>query len=177
MAQAISRMQFLCGDFTNRRPLIRPPWAIYEALFPERCNRCNACLKHCTEQILTTDRGGYPQVDFRRGECSFCQQCLEVCETGALRTEPGQAPWFLVAEIDNACLAIQGVFCSACKEQCEQQAIQFQPRVGGPPLPQLDSQLCNGCGACYKPCPAGAIRMHYPVSSATDREFQRKEMK
>ena len=62
-----------------------------------------------------------------------------------------------IAMISAACLARQGIACQSCRDACPQDAIRFRPRVGGPFLPEVDDALCNGCGACMAPCPAGAV--------------------
>ncbi len=62
-----------------------------------------------------------------------------------------------IATISIACLARQGIACQSCRDACPQDAILFRPRVGGPFLPEVDDALCNGCGACVVPCPAGAV--------------------
>ncbi|WP_192845271.1 4Fe-4S binding protein, partial [Pseudomonas aeruginosa] len=33
------------------------------------------------------------------------------------------------------------------------------PGPGGVALAELDSQRCNGCGACLAPCPSQAIQL------------------
>ncbi|MBF0446179.1 MAG: 4Fe-4S binding protein [Magnetococcales bacterium] len=46
-----------------------------------------------------------------------------------------------------------------CRDQCEPRAISFNPVIGGLSPPILDSDLCNGCGACIAPCPSKAINI------------------
>ncbi|MDP3441198.1 MAG: 4Fe-4S dicluster domain-containing protein, partial [Azonexus sp.] len=96
------------GFFRGRpRPKaeIRPPWAIAEALFVATCTRCNDCLKGCPEQIIVVGDGGYPRVDFKRGECTFCGDCAGVCQPLALtRNDEQQPAWFHKAVIGSACL-------------------------------------------------------------------------
>jgi ferredoxin-type protein NapF len=63
------------GFFRGRpRPKaeIRPPWALAESLFTDCCTRCNDCIDACPEQIIVIGDGGYPTIDFKRGECTFC---------------------------------------------------------------------------------------------------------
>jgi ferredoxin-type protein NapF len=62
-----------------------------------------------------------------------------------------------IATISDACLARHGVACQSCRDACPQDAIRFRPRAGGPFLPEVNEALCNGCGVCMEPCPAGAI--------------------
>ncbi len=137
---------------------IRPPWARLEDEFIDRCTRCNECLKACPQQILVAGDGGYPTVDFSRGECTFCGDCLTACQPGALfRTSPEQPAWPYKAIIGDNCLPKQGVECRVCGDFCDARAIRFLPRLGGNPLPEIDAEKCTGCGACVAPCPVVAI--------------------
>ncbi len=168
MKTQVSRSQFLRGDFTGRRPVMRPPWAIGEPDFVEYCTRCEDCLRACPEGILIRGRGGFPEVDFRRGECTFCHACAEACRPGVIADQAQTGAWSLAPHIDvAACLAWQGVVCLTCQEQCEQAAIVLRPRAGGVMRPEVDATACSGCGACVRPCPGRAIglRPRSPVSS------------
>ena len=155
MGVAISRAQFLRGDMRGRRAPLRPPWALPEAMFVARCERCGQCVGACPEGIVFKGRGGFPELDFQRGECTFCAACLSACVTGALR--PAPSPWSYRAVIQSSCVAHAATVCRSCAEQCPQQAIRFHPRPHGVPGPSLQHGLCTGCGACVAPCPVAAI--------------------
>ena len=160
MSTAISRMQFLRGDVGGRAVPVRPPWALGETLFTQRCTRCGDCIGACPTGILYKGRGGFPQVDFSHGECLFCPDCTAACEPAALQKSPGRAPWALRAALDTeACIAFQGVECRACADPCEPRAIRMRPRIGGVALPEIELSACTGCGACYAPCPVQALRI------------------
>lgn len=161
METAITRTQFLRGDIRGERRAVRPPWALEEWLFVERCDRCGKCMSACPQGLLIAGRGGFPKVNFQHGECTFCGTCLEQCSRGALRAYEGETPWQLQAVIGDNCLAYHGVVCRTCGEQCEPRAIQYRPTVGRVPQPEMNMALCNGCGACVRPCPAAAVTMHY----------------
>lgn len=152
----VSRRGFLRGRSTLP-PALRPPWAGSEADFAERCTRCGDCLPACPQAILAVGSGGYPTVDFRRGECTFCGACAEACRPAALLRRPDVPPWRLKAQIAPTCLPRQGVECRICGDFCDARAIRFPPRVGGAALAELDPDRCTGCGACVAPCPVGAI--------------------
>ncbi len=167
----VSRSQFLRGDPTGRHPVIRPPWAIAESAFVDYCSRCEDCLRACPEGILIRGRGGYPEVDFRRGECTFCHACAEACRPGVIADQAQRQAWSLAPYIDPAaCLAWQGVVCLTCQEQCEAAAIVLRSQPGGVMRPVVEPAACTGCGACVRPCPGQAIglRRRIPVSSPSE---------
>ncbi len=153
-----SRRGFLMGRFSARRDVPRPPWALPVDAFEARCTRCKACLPVCPTGIVVAGAGGFPTIDFSRGECSFCGECVAACRPAALvRRDADAAPWSRVARIADTCVAGHGVECRVCGETCPEGAIRFRPRLGGAPRPELDTERCTGCGACYAPCPVGAI--------------------
>ncbi len=150
------------GFFRGRaRPQVqmRPPWALPEAKFIDACTRCNDCLKACPTGILIAGDGGFPSVDFQRGECTFCADCVTACQPKALLRVEGQDAWSSKAVIGDACLPRRGVECRVCGDFCDARAIRFVPRLGGSPLPELDPEKCTACGACIAPCPTRAIRI------------------
>ncbi len=163
MGVAISRAQFLRGDFAGKTGPIRPPWSLPEAGFIDRCTRCGDCISACPQRILQKGRGGFPQVEFSRGECLFCGACVQACTPGVLLEERFQdaasRPWSIRATISEPCLATRGVECRSCGDHCEAGAIRFRLVVGGAAAPLLDQSACTGCGACYGACPVKAIRL------------------
>lgn len=160
MSTAISRMQFLRGDFVGRDTLLRPPWAVAEEAFTSSCNLCGHCSQACPAHIIVQGRGGFPVVDFSHGECLFCGDCVDVCIPRALQKSGTRAPWSFKASVDaETCIAFQGVECRSCFDPCEPRAIRMRPRVGGVAQPDIDLSSCTGCGACYAPCPVQALRI------------------
>lgn len=157
----LSRRGFLRGRVkTPEKAPLRPPWAVSEDRFTELCTRCMDCVPACSEKIIVKGDGGYPTLDFTRGECTFCGDCLPVCEPKALqRISDDQEPWGYRASIGKDCLALRAVVCRTCGEWCEWRAIRFELKPGGVAIPHLDISQCNGCGACVKPCPTRAIKV------------------
>ncbi len=99
----------------------------------------------CEADILQRGRG-YPSVDFKRGECSFCYACAQACtESLFLPRHTGHGIWFYA---HGKLPRQQSVECHRCRDSCEPMAITFRPTLSGIYQPQLDSQACNGCGAC-----------------------------
>ncbi|MCY1493913.1 Ferredoxin-type protein NapF [compost metagenome] len=133
----------------------RPPWTAAD--LTDRCTRCDACLRACPEGVLLAGDGGFPQLDLDQAGCTLCGECADACDAGVFDLSRPAFPWR--ARIEPHCLALAGIHCRSCEEACEARAIRFHPRLGAPPLPQLDPHACTGCGACLAPCPSQAIRL------------------
>lgn len=155
----IPRSEMLRGRFRKAPAAIRPPWAIEEARFMEACTRCGGCSEICPENIISADETGYPKVNFDNGECTFCGICLRACDDNALVFDATKPAWPIKAVISAECLSIQGVTCRTCMENCEPRAITFRLATGGRALPEINTNNCTGCGACFAPCPVKAISM------------------
>ncbi|MCL6268913.1 ferredoxin-type protein NapF [Sansalvadorimonas sp. 2012CJ34-2] len=161
MQQAVnqSRRNLFRGRI-NRVGGIRPPWSLPENKFLDTCVRCNDCIDACETNLLKKGDGGYPIADFSQAECTFCEACVKSCSPKALlKTDSQQKPWNITATINDRCLAKNKVHCRTCGEQCEVEAITFRLAPGGVALPNLDTDLCNGCGACVSSCPVSAVAM------------------
>ena len=79
-----SRRQLLRGQFLQSLHsenakiqginAIRPPWSVNEADFTDKCTRCGDCILVCETQIIVKGDGGFPEIQFDKGECTFCQK-------------------------------------------------------------------------------------------------------
>ncbi|MDH1840251.1 MULTISPECIES: ferredoxin-type protein NapF [Aeromonas] len=152
----LSRRGLFRGRLSAPKAGIQLPWSVSWDEFVAGCTRCGDCLAACPEQILIKGDGGFPTVDFHRGECTFCTECVSACQAPVFRPTI-QTPWEYVAHIEAGCLATAQVFCQRCQDSCEQQAIRFSPRLGRVPPPGIHAESCNGCGACVADCPVGSI--------------------
>lgn len=165
MLSKLDRAQFLRGNFRGNQSRTRPPWALGEEKFLDTCSRCDDCARACPEGIIVRGSGGFPEISFARGECTFCEACVAACAPGALAlvtadTPPvRRSPWNIHATISTACLSASGVTCRVCGEYCEAGAIRFALAVGGVAVPRIDADLCTGCGACVAPCPVVAVEV------------------
>jgi len=145
--------------------LIRPPGAVLEQLFLNRCVRCGQCLRVCptnTLQPCLAEAGlagiWSPRVVPRRAGCDQgCRSCGLVCPTEAIRPltlEQKRYAKIGTAWIDRSrCLVWkQDQLCFICDEQCPYNAIVFQWQDGFRRPFVIDSK-CNGCGFCEQQCP------------------------
>lgn len=124
----------------------------------ERCTRCAECVRRCPEHILIDGSGGFPEMDFSQGGCTFCGECRQVCEPGALALSVDPPVSWQVG-VGGGCLATRGVMCRSCADECEERAIVFRLVPGGRAEVNVMAQACNGCGACIRLCPVDAIRL------------------
>ncbi len=161
MVGSINRMQFLRGDFRGDGDPLRPPWALSEELFLEKCTGCGDCIPACPGNLVSEGRGKYPQLDFSKGGCDFCRECVDVCKPGALHYDEtaDPIPWNLKATILPSCLSLNAVMCRSCGDACDVRAIRFRLEPGGVAKPVLDQEQCTGCGECFAVCPIKAVKI------------------
>lgn len=156
---------------------LRPPGALPEPAFVERCIRCGNCMQVCITNVLQpslfdTGAGGVwtPRLDLAIGYCEYqCTLCGEVCPTGAIRRLTVAEKKALViglAEINRAhCIPfIADESCLVCEEHCptSPKAIVTTAGLGRARAPVIVPERCIGCGICVTRCPArvkGAIRV------------------
>ncbi len=160
-----ARRRFLRGDPAGKRETLLPPWSGDGATFHARCTRCGDCVSACPEHILVLSRQGYPYVRFESGGCTFCGECVTQCQPKALERAPQKTPWNLQARIADSCLARNQVVCQTCGERCEVGAIRFSLMPGQVSRPEVDAELCTGCGFCIADCPARAISMTFSMGT------------
>jgi ferredoxin-type protein NapF len=150
----------------------RPPWALQETAFIEQCTRCHECITACEEDIIFIGDGGFPEIDFNRGECTFCEACVETCKPSALFKQVdslvNQPAFYFEINIDDSCLAKQKTHCQSCKDVCDPSAITMPwPKnvaYGAIQIPEINIADCTSCGACISTCPSQSISIT-PIAS------------
>ncbi|MBU1107415.1 MAG: 4Fe-4S binding protein [Candidatus Riflebacteria bacterium] len=151
-------------EFAEKFPeLIRPPGAIAEQEFLEKCQRCGACIKacqfHALRPVMQSNEFdlGTPALRVSESYCRFCSDlpCVNACPSGALSLKNKAAlQKIAVANIVKAsCLRSRGESCLTCLEKCANiAAAVIHPEPAKPP--RIDARKCSGCGACAVFCPA-----------------------
>lgn len=154
----LSRKQFLRGNI-RQKALLRPPWAIPETDFTEKCSRCYLCAQACPSHLIVKAQGGFPEISFSRHGCDYCEACVRACPEGALflSDENPYSAWQQRAHISDACLTLKNIVCRSCGEVCETLAIKFVPGVKGVYRVNINQDTCTGCGECVHVCPTNAI--------------------
>ncbi len=155
----VSRRQLLKGILSHRATEIYPPWAISADRFVKSCTRCENCIKICPQHVLKKNGAGFPVMDFYESGCTFCARCAEVCEPESLSLKEfiGVEPWSIKAYINDHCVNYQGTICQMCLSGCDDNAMKFCVQKGGVTVPEIDPDMCTGCGECFRFCPKQAI--------------------
>lgn len=163
----------------TRGKVVRPPGALPEDEFLDRCVRCQECVKICSSTgaclqpaFLQSGWEGIwtPTVQARQGYCEYnCNLCGQVCPSGAIhpaKIDIKQTQLRMgTAYFDkNRCIPwYRNEDCLVCEEHCPlpKKAIRFDPREVLLPsgekkivkFPYVDEELCIGCGICVTKCP------------------------
>jgi len=154
-AHSSTRRAFLTARPHGKTIHVRLPWLAADR-FVDDCTRCGECLSACPEKIIAPSTGGFPSIDFARGECTFCGACADACPESLFHRH-GTEPWTFKAVISDECLAKRHVMCRSCEDACALRAIVFAPVSGGFPSPEIAIADCTGCGGCVSVCPENAV--------------------
>lgn len=135
-----------------RTDWLRPPGAVGEALFLERCTRCSDCAKACPHGAIVFDQqDGSPVIFPDVVACQLCEDlpCIAACETEALMAvgHRREVRMGLALVSESACTAGQG--CHACVSRCPTEALSMDfdaMRL------VVASERCVGCGICEQIC-------------------------
>jgi len=167
----------LTKKFTGKVYVIRPPAALPEREFVQRCVRCGNCMKICPTNVLQPSllESGFsgiwtPRFNTKIGYCEFkCNLCGRVCPTDAIKTisvEEKMKTKMGLAVIDKTlCLPwAKEQECIVCQEHCpvSSKAIKLtELKLSNGKIlkqPSIDSNLCVGCAICENKCPVDPVR-------------------
>jgi ferredoxin len=157
---------------------IRPPGALPESEFLDRCIRCLECVRICQSNGRCLQPEGFEQdilnlwtpiAIMRLGYCEYnCNLCGLVCPTDAILPLPMEikqkTPIGLAYFDKNLCIPFERhQDCLVCEEHCPtpEKAIKFDIKEAQLPdgtsrlvkYPYVVRELCIGCGICEEKCP------------------------
>jgi MauM/NapG family ferredoxin protein len=137
---------------------LRPPGAVQENEFLQKCIRCRKCVEVCPYESIRVSNGfwgidhGTPYIVPRKKPCYLCMECPPVCPTGALKhiTKKEEVRMGIAVINESTCLAYNGILCRACFERCPmyREAIVLHQEV----YPKVIAEKCTGCGVCENVC-------------------------
>jgi ferredoxin-type protein NapG len=134
-----------------RTDWLRPPGAVEEPLFLERCTKCNDCVKACPHgSIVFHQQDGTPVLFPDQVPCYLCDDlpCIAACATDAL-LPAGREEIRMGMAVVNHRLCTAGQGCHACVSKCPTDALSMdfdtQRLV-------VTAERCVGCGMCEHIC-------------------------
>ena len=135
-----------------RTDWLRPPGAVAEPLFLERCTKCNDCVKACPHgSIVLHQQDGTPVIFPDQIPCYLCDDvpCIAACATDALLPVSGRDEIRMGTAVVNHRLCTAGQGCHACVSKCPTDALAMdfdtQRLV-------VTAERCVGCGICEHIC-------------------------
>lgn len=169
-------------EYKKENP-ITPPGAVSQKQFNQHCTSCHLCVSKCPSHVLKPTFMDYgmggmmqPTVNFEKGFCNFdCTVCGDVCPNGAIRpltleqkhlTQMG----YVVFIKENCIVYTDGTSCGACSEHCPTQALTMIPYKDGLTIPEVNTEICVGCGGCEYVCPSRPFRAVYIEGNPIQKE-------
>ena len=153
---------------------ISPPGATSIKNLNERCTSCSLCISACPNNVIHPATMEYglagmmqPRMDYHKGFCAYdCVRCTEVCPTGALLPLNLEAKkltqlGYAIFLIDNCIVNTEKTDCGACSEHCPTKAVHMVPFEGTLVIPEVNAEICIGCGACEYSCPVTPYKAIY----------------
>ena len=134
-----------------RTDWLRPPGAVGEAIFLERCTKCSDCLKACPHESIVIHQDGTPVIYPDQMPCYLCDDtpCIAACATEALLPIDSVNEARMGVAVINHRLCTAGQGCHACVSKCPTDALTMD----------FDTQRlvvaverCVGCGMCEHVC-------------------------
>ncbi len=147
----------------SKPELIRPPGALPENEFLDKCTRCNECVKVCPEEAIMKFVGEdsvnhlTPILTLRKSACILCEDfpCIKVCEPKALEELISPRDVRMGTAVINTKLChawADGADCDYCIKDCPfpGDAIYLDDQR----RPVVLNDVCTGCGLCEQICPS-----------------------
>ncbi len=145
---------------------ISPPGSKSVERFNSICTGCGLCISACPTKVLQPATIQYgligfmqPHLDYSVGNCNLgCTNCGSICPTGAiLEVTNEQKETLQLGKVvfvkDNCIVFTEGTDCGACSEHCPTKAVDMVAYKDELMIPEVNQDICIGCGACEHPCP------------------------
>jgi ferredoxin len=177
------------GYFASKKIPVTPPGAKSIKHFTDYCTACHLCVSACPAQVLYPTFLEYgmtgifqPKMNYDASYCNYdCTICGEVCPSGAIL--PVDIDTKKLIQIGKAvfvrddCVVVKNKKdCAACSEHCPTKAVHSIPYEGKLKIPELNNDICVGCGACEHACPTTPRKAIYVVSNPVHLHAQKPKV-
>jgi ferredoxin len=170
------------GFEESRKHPISPPGSIGVERFSSLCTSCHLCISSCPTQVLYPSLIDYgitgifqPRMNYAVSYCNYdCVVCGQICPTGAIlplesdmkkQVQIGQVYFFK----DDCIVFSKKKDCGACSEHCPTKAVRMVP-YEKLLLPDVNDEICIGCGACEHACPVEPRKAIYVRGNQVHRK-------
>ncbi len=176
--------------FKIKKLPISPPGSQSIKHFSNLCTACHLCVSACPTQVLYPTFFEYglggilqPSMNYTASYCNYdCTICCNICPTGAILPQNqenkkliqiGKAEFY---KYDCVVVAKEKE-CAACSEHCPTKAVYMVPYKGNLKIPELNNDICIGCGACEHACPTTPRKAIYIIPNAVHQKAKKPEIK
>jgi ferredoxin len=177
------------GYWQTKRNPVSPPGSRSVQHFSTYCTACSLCVTECPTQVLYPSFVEYgvaglfqPKMNYDASYCNYeCTTCGDVCPTGAILplsidkkklVQIGKAVFIK----DDCVVAAKKKDCAACSEHCPTKAVYTVPYEGKLKIPELNNDICIGCGACEHACPTTPRKAIYITPNSVHLQAQKPKV-
>jgi len=178
------------GYNENRKHPISPPGSLSVERFSSLCTACHLCISSCPTQVLLPSFLEYgmtgvfqPKMNYDASYCNFdCVLCSQVCPTGAIL--PVDMPSKKEIQIgktqfikDDCIVVSKKKDCGACSEHCPTKAVTMVSYEKKLMVPEVNNEICVGCGACEHACPVRPSKAIYVSANQIHQKAKKLQSK
>jgi ferredoxin len=173
------------GEKPAKKEPVTPPGSLSINRFKDLCTGCHLCVVQCPSNVLYPAGLEFgwsymlkPYMSYRNSYCNYtCTVCSEVCPTNAIKPVTVEEKKEIQVGIANFYRDLCVVYtdendCGACSEHCPTKAVHMVPYMDTLAIPQVEPELCIGCGGCESICP---VRPDRAIVIVANKEHQKAQ--
>jgi ferredoxin len=178
------------GYDESRKYPVSPPSSKSIKHFTNLCTACHLCVSTCPTQVLYPSFLEYgvlgifqPKMNYEASYCNYdCVVCSQICPSGAILPVDTNAKKLIqigkAVFVKEDCVVVdKKKDCAACSEHCPTKAVYTVPYEGKLKIPEINNDLCVGCGACEHACPTTPRKAIYVRSNPIHLQAKKPEVK